>query len=453
MSDSSRMRLGGRLPWHSDLRRARMLWSSPVLWRRRGVFLLGAVAVGLVSIAFAYVADAAQDYYHRLLAWNPYSLLLLTPATFALFAYATKRWFDGAQGSGIPQAIAARRHHDGALARKLLAPSVTVAKIVMTTLALAAGASIGREGPTVQIGACIMFMVGSYAGIGRQPGLILAGSAAGIAGAFNAPLAGVMFAIEEMAQSYDRRLSSLVIAAVVISGVTTLLLVGDYNYFGIVEGTAKGWSLWIAVALCAVLGGIMGAVFSRLLVFLSMAPLGWLKWLRARPLLTGALCGLIVAVLAIATGGFAGGSAYAEARALLEGGADQPWWYAPVKLATTVLSSASGIPGGLFSPSLSIGASLGANLGQLLPGVDVGAIALLGMAAYFAAVVQAPLTAFIIVLEMTDDAGMTVPLMAVTLLAAGLSRLITPEPLYHALSYGFDRKEETSDSNETSSRP
>jgi H+/Cl- antiporter ClcA len=444
MADSNGARLGGGLPWRADIKRARILWSSPTLWRRRGVFLIGAVAVGLVSIGFAYVADAAQDYYHRLFAWNAYALLLITPATFALFAYATKRWFDGAQGSGIPQAIAARRHHDGVLARKLLAPNVTVAKIVMTTLALAAGASIGREGPTVQIGACIMFMVGSYAGIGRQPGLILAGSAAGIAGAFNAPLAGVMFAIEEMAQSYDRRLSSLVVAAVVISGITTLLLVGDYNYFGSVDGTAKGWSLWLAVVLCALIGGAMGAVFSRLLVFLSMAPLNWLKWMRARPLLTGAVCGLVVAALAIATGGFAGGSAYAEAKLLLAGGTDQPWWYAPAKLVATVLSSASGIPGGLFSPSLSIGASLGANLGQLLPGGDVGAIALLGMAAYFAAVVQAPLTAFIIVLEMTDDAGMTVPLMAVTLLAAGLSRLITPEPLYHALSYGYDAKEEPS---------
>lgn len=444
MADGNGLRLGGRLPWQADLRRARMLWFSPVLWRRRGVFLLGAVAVGLVSIGFAYMADGAQDYYHRLFAWNPYALLILTPATFALFAWMTKRWFDGAQGSGIPQAIAARRHQDGALARKLLAPNVTIAKIVMTSLALAAGASIGREGPTVQIGACIMFMVGSYAGIGRQPGLILAGSAAGIAGAFNAPLAGVMFAIEEMAHSYDRRLSSLVIAAVVISGITTLILVGNYDYFGTVKGTASGLSLWIAVGLCAVLGGAMGAVFSRLLVFLSMAPLGWLKWLRACPLFTGAVCGLVVAVLAIATGGFAGGSAYAEARLLLEGGADQPWWYAPAKLVTTVLSSASGIPGGLFSPSLSIGASLGANLGELLPGVDASAIALLGMAAYFAAVVQAPLTAFIIVLEMTDDASMTVPLMAVTLLAAGLSRLITPEPLYHALSYGFDRDSESS---------
>lgn len=442
MAESNGARLGGRLPWRADVRRARALWSSAVLWRRRGVFLAGAVAVGLVSIGFAYVADGAQDYYHELFSWNPYVFLLITPATFALFAYLTRRWFDGAQGSGVPQAIAARRHHDRVLARRLLAPRITVAKVIMTTLALVAGASIGREGPTVQIGACIMFLVGSYAGIGRQPGLILAGSAAGIAGAFNAPLAGVMFAIEEMAQSYDRRLSSLVIASVVISGVTTLLLVGDYNYFGTVDGTAAGWALWVAVVLCALIGGAMGAVFSRLLVFLSMAPVGWLKWMRARPALVGAICGLIVAALAIATGGFAGGSAYAEARLLLSGTADQPWWYAPLKLVATVLSSASGIPGGLFSPSLSVGASVGASLGQLFPNVDVGAVALLGMAAYFAAVVQSPLTAFVIVLEMTDDASMTVPLMAVTLLSAGLSRLITPEPLYHALSYGFDRVED-----------
>ncbi|HQS07345.1 MAG TPA: chloride channel protein, partial [Xanthobacteraceae bacterium] len=125
---------------------------------------------------------------------------------------------------------------------------------------------------------------------------------------------------------------------------------------------------------------------------------------------------------------------------LLEQGITHPWWYAPIKLVTTLLSSAAGIPGGLFSPSLSVGAGFGAALSGLLPHIDVRALAMLGMVAYFAGVVQAPLTAFVIVMEMTNEVHLVVPLLATALLAAGLSRLLAPEPLYHALSYAYDPK-------------
>ena len=116
------------------------------------------------------------------------------------------------------------------------------------------------------------------------------------------------------------------------------------------------------------------------------------------------------------------------------------WPSGPAKLISTLLSSVSGIPGGLFSPSLAVGAAFASIVHLALPEANLQALSLLAMVAYFAGVVQSPLTAFVIVLEMTSDRGMSMPLMAASLLAAGTSRLVSPEPLYHALSYNYDPK-------------
>ncbi len=124
-------------------------------------------------------------------------------------------------------------------------------------------------------------------------------------------------------------------------------------------------------------------------------------------------------------------------RHLLEGGADIPQSFGALKLLATLVTTISGIPGGIFSPSLAAGVGLGADLAPLLPSVPHGAIILLGMVGYFAGVVQAPITAFVIVLEMTGDDAMAVPLMATAVIAYGASKLICPKPIYHALADFF----------------
>jgi len=421
-------------------RRTRAALISPIVWRRRGVFLLGAIAVGVAAVGFAKGSDLAQEVFRTTAGHWPLLPLLVTPLGFGLVAWLTRTWFDGAQGSGIPQAIAARRSKDDAHRASLMSAKVTVGKIVLTMLGLVFGASTGREGPTVQVGAAIMFAIGRLAGLGRQPGLILAGAAAGVAGAFNTPLAGVVFAIEEMAKAFDRRMNVLVIAAVIVAGLTSLALIGDYSYFGSVATQAETWNDWLGVLACGALCGAFGGLFSRGVIRVATARSGAIAMLRRRPVLFAAGCGLAVAVLGLATGGFANGTGYAPTRAMLETGNLPPLWYGPLKLLSTLLSSVSGIPGGLFSPSLSVGAAFASLIQEILPGADPQTLALLAMVGYFAGVVQSPLTASVIVLEMTSDRGMAMPLLATALLAAGASRLICPEPLYHALSYGYDAR-------------
>ncbi|MCS6759346.1 MAG: chloride channel protein [Candidatus Devosia euplotis] len=161
----------------------------------------------------------------------------MTPISFALLAWLTRRYFDGAQGSGIPQVIAARQMTDMTAKQGLVSPRLAVAKIFLLTAGLAVGASAGCEGPTVQIGASVMFFLGWFAPH-RQLGLLLAGAAGGVAAAFNAPLAGIVFGIEEMNRSFELRTSGLVLGAVIVAGLTSLAVLGDYT---ISAGPIRRW--------------------------------------------------------------------------------------------------------------------------------------------------------------------------------------------------------------------
>jgi H+/Cl- antiporter ClcA len=163
--------------------------------------------------------------------------------------------------------------------------------------------------------------------------------------------------------------------------------------------------------------------------------------MRRHPVASAAALGLVVALVGIASGGTTYGTGYVEAQGLIVGGGHIPAGYGLLKLLATTLCSVSGIPGGIFSPSLAVGAGIGANVAALLPHAPTGAVILLGMVSYFAGVVQAPITAFVIVMEMTDSHTMAIPLMAASLLGYGTSRFIGTEPVYHALARPFLPKE------------
>jgi H+/Cl- antiporter ClcA len=308
---------------------------------------------------------------------------------------------------------------------------------VLTVAGLLCGASTGREGPTVQVGASIMYAAGRYAPRMRG-GLIVAGGAAGIAAAFNAPLAGIMFGIEEMSRKFEGHASTLTIAAVIAAGLTSMVLLGNYTYFGATSGMIDARE-WLHVVTCGLLGGLVGGGFSRLVVAMSTAT--WKHRFRLttdRGAVTFALlCGAGVVVCGFLSGDRAYGTGYGEVRAALDGHVALPGSFFGLKLVATLLSSVSGIPGGIFSPSLAVGAGLGADVALLLGSPHVGLVMTLGMVAYLAGVVQAPMTAFIIVTEMTNDHEMLIPLMTAAFLAHWTSRLVCREGIYHALARGL----------------
>ena len=355
-----------------------------------------------------------------------------------LSAGLTQRYFPAARGSGIPQAIAARILRDEESRQKLLGIRIAVAKVVLTLVGLLAGASIGREGPSVQIGASIMLFCAALGGISSQRGIVLAGAAAGVAAAFNTPLAGIIFAIEEMARAFEHRNSSIVLIAIVLSGAAAISILGNYEYFGHVQATLALGSSWSAIIGIGLTGGLLGSLFARSII--DGEP--YLRRRLARfgmrgSLLLAAACGLGVALIGILTDGLTFGSGYTLGYGLLHQELAAAWWQMPAKWLATVLSSLSGIPGGIFSPSLSVGAAMGAEMAPWFPQAPLQGIVLLGMVAYFAGVTQAPITAFVIVLEITGNAADPVPLIATAAIAAGIGRLICPTSFYHALAKSF----------------
>ncbi len=415
-------------------------------WQRRAIFLLGGIAVGAAAVALATLADWAQAALAALLLKWRYASLLVTPLGFALSVFLTNRFFHNSQGSGIPQAIAARQLTDQAARGRLVSIRIAIGKILMTLLGLLCGASVGREGPTVQVGASIMFAIGRMSPR-RQPGLILAGAAAGVAAAFNTPLAGIVFGIEEMSRAFETRTSSLIIAAVIAAGLTSLALVGNYDYFGSSSTMLRNGTDWLAVPVCGVVGGLAGGLFSRLLIEMARGLPGRLgQSVKRYPVGFALICGLAVALCGIVSGDMIYGTGYAQVKAALESGTPLPQDFGPLKFLATALSAMSGMPGGIFSPSLAVGAGIGSDIAQLFSNAPLGAIMLLGMVSYFAGVVQAPITAFAIVTEMTDNHAMVVPLMAAALIAHATSGLVCPEGIYHALAKGFlDQNEEHAD--------
>ena len=425
--------------------RLRQLRRMPLLsrrqWTRRVAFWGGALLVGAGAVAFAALADHTSALFLAVVAGRPWLPFLLAPAGLAVSVLLTRTLFPGAQGSGIPQVIAALHMQTPERIDAVLSVRIAVGKVLLTLLGLACGASIGREGPTVQVGATIMHVLGRVLRLPRQDAyraMVLAGGAAGVAAAFNTPLAGVVFGIEELSHSFESRTAGTVLTAVIIAGITTMATVGNYSYFGTASSQLDFGVGWIAVLVCGVCGGLAGGSFSALLLAFARGVPGLAgRLVRDHPILFAATCGLALALLGWLSEGSTYGTGYAQARSMVNGTSNLPHTFFVLKFAASVISYVSGIPGGIFAPSLAVGAGLGHAIARVLTQAPASTIVLLGMVAYFSGVVQAPITATVIVMEMTDDQRVTVPLMATAMLAFGVSRLVCRRPLYATLAKRF----------------
>jgi chloride channel protein, CIC family len=401
-----------------------------------------ALLVGLVSVLYADISTDASNAFLRCIAGRSWLAFLITPALTVLALLLTQRWFTGSEGSGIPQVIAALhapRTEENTLMRRLFGLRVIVGKIVTSLIGLLGGLTIGREGPTVHIGAAIMaetrrfYRHSNNAQLERR--LLLAGAAAGLSAAFNTPLAGIIFAIEELARDFESRTNGTMITAVVFSGLTSLALAGNYLYFGQINVAGNlGGAFVLPVVFSAVLCGLFGAAFNLALLRWRTWMPDWLIALRARrPLLYALAIGISVAALGVGTHGETWGSGYDQARHLLTGAGALSEGYAITKWGAMVVTYMAGIPGGLFSPSLSIGAGLAQWVHAAFTWAPMAAVIALCMTGYLAAVTQSPITSFVIVMEMTNGTGMVIPMMATALVASRISAFFTP-PLYEALA-------------------
>ncbi len=409
-------------------------------WRTRVTLWAAATLAGLLVVLFARMADIALAQFSLRTSERPWLPFVYTPLVGMLVVWLTTRFFAGAQGSGIPQVIAATRLvHQGKRVDKLLSLRIAFAKMSLGTLALTGGFSAGREGPSVQVAASIMHFFHRFlpnARIVRAEDLILAGGAAGIAAAFNTPLAGIAFAVEELGRKLETRTSGVLLSTIILSGMVAIALQGNYNYFGHFDVPDISVDILGPVLAIGIGCGLLGGLFSRMLLWPQRHSgfVVW-EWRRQHPVWFAGACGLIVAILGWLSGGMSFGSGYGITSQVIASDIALPW-HAPVtRFFATVVTYFSGIPGGIFAPSLAVGAAVGANAADLF-GLAAQPIIALCMVGFLAAVTQSPITSAIIVMEMIDSHGMVISLMAVALIAKGVSSRMGPE-LYQQLARGF----------------
>lgn len=403
-------------------------------------------ACGLAAVAFHFaITFAERELIQRALdapgrSWMAWSVL--SPALGGLVGGVVLRYVvPGARGSGIPQVKVAYASRESVVPLR-----DAVGKFILASIQIGSGGSLGREGPTVQICAGVASALGRFAPISAQGRrrLLPVAAAAGIAAAFNAPIAAVTFTIEEVVSKLDQTVLSGVIVAAALAAVIERSVLGEHPIFDLPRqyGLTDARSLLVFAALGIAAAGVAVAFTDGLLAVrkgfrASRLPL----W--AQPAIGGAVTGclIVVAMQLLRSGGINGGGYEVVKRALSgELAVKVMLLLCAMKLVATVSSYSSGGAGGIFAPSLFMGAMLGGAFGSLdhtLFGhpldASVGSFALVGMGAVFSATIRAPMTSVLIIIEMTSGYSLVLPLMIANMSAYVLARHWRPVPIYEAL--------------------
>lgn len=406
---------------------------SLTAWKQRLVFWGGAVFVGLLIVTMTILSEWAGETYRSISLQYPWFNFIVAPVGLSITAWITFRFFPGSERSGIPQVKTALEIQGNLNDRsRLISLKIALGKMLLPIMGLLSGASVGFGGPAIHVGASFMASLGKAVKFPphyMERGLILAGSAAGFAAMFSAPLAGIIFAIEEMGRALEEKISSLVLTAIVFSGVTAYAILNNYIFFSDKSFIMPWGQSWLAIPLCGIAGGFLGGLFSKIIIrggrFFNRSKL-------SIPVIAFA-CGGAIAIIGYYSNGNSFGTGYTQAKSILTHSETMDPWFPIFKMFATCATFFSGIPSGIFVPSIATGAGFGVNLAHWFPVAPASAMILLTMTAYFSGMLQSPLTSFVIVMEMTGSHEILIPLMATAFFATGTSKLINPVPLYRAL--------------------
>jgi chloride channel protein, CIC family len=423
-------------PWHNLLR---FRWVTQMMQREEQVFLLLSLLIGaltgLAVVAFILVTErlGMRIYPVGSAAWRRIAMPI---AGSLAMGYLLYRYFPNARGSGVPQTKAALFAHNGYISLRTV-----LGKFFCTATTLASGIPLGREGPSVQVGAGIASVLGRKLGLSpeRVKALIPVGSAAAIAAAFNTPMAAVMFSLEEvMGDLHAPVLGSVVIASATSWAVLKLLLGNDPLFKVPSYALVSSWE-YLIYPLLGVAGGLLSVAFTQLLLrmrkyFLKL-PTKTRWW---HPVVGGVLVGLMGWFVPQALG-----VGYSYVGDALNGNMAFKLMLILIvlKLFGVTVSYATGNAGGIFGPALFLGAMLGGAVGTVahhfLPAYTAapGAYALVGMGALFAGIVRAPMTSVLMIFEMTRDYSAILPLMIANMMSLFIASRFQKEPVYEALAH------------------
>lgn len=406
-------------------------------WKHRLVFWLGAIIIGLSIASMTLLSEWVAAIFRRTSADYFWFKFVAPPFGLTLTAWLTFRFFPGSQGSGVPQVKTALEIPYTLSERtKLVSLRIAIGKAFLPILGLLSGASVGFCGPATHVGASIMVSLGKVAKfptLYMSKGLLLAGSAAGFAAIFSAPLAGIFFAIEEMGRTLEERISTLVLTAIIFSGITAYSILHYSIYFTDSPLDLPWGDEWLAIPFCGIIGGLLGGLFSRIVV----AGHHLMNRFRLPYIPVAFACGCIIALIGFVSEGETFGTGYQMAKNIMYGSAPMDPLLPVYKMLATCATFFSGIPGGIFVPSIATGAGFGANLANWFPIAPASVMIMLTITAYFSGMLQSPLTSFALILEITNNHEISIPIMAAAFIASGVSKLMNPQPLYRALCDAF----------------
>lgn len=408
-------------------------------------FWVASGITGLVAVVYARLFVFAENGTAYILHTHAWLLFIISPVCFIAAWWVVKRWAPYSRGSGIPQVMAAIEFatpKTNDKVNRLLNLRILVVKFVSSLVMAFGGGVIGREGPTIQVAGCIFRKINEWLPswwpkISKR-NMIMTGAAAGLAAAFNTPLGGIVFVVEELTRTHISYFKTALFTAIIIAGLTAQALLGPYLYLGYPDVSHLSTFIFIWIVLVALLAGIAGSGMSKFI-------LGVFRWkdkfrFSSQHILYVTVCALVLVSLAFFVNERVLGSGKELMTTTLFTNQKYTSWYMPLlRIAGPIFSFTTGAAGGIFAPALSAGASIGATLsGWLhLSPTDTNILILSGMVAFLTGVTRTPFTSAILVLEMTDRHNVIFHLMLAGMVSSLVSMLVDKHSLYDHLKYQY----------------
>jgi H+/Cl- antiporter ClcA len=408
-------------------------------------YIVGSIVTAGVAVLYSKIFDYSVSLSKLLKGSSPWLFFIITPVCLLAGWWIVKKISIAASGSGIPQLMAAvnpKRDTKKVSTGFLLGGKVLVAKVLSSIVALLGGALIGREGPTLQISGSIFyithkFLPDSWPKVNRER-MLIAGGAAGLAAAFNTPLGGIVFAIEELSKSSLNTFKSTLLYAVIFSGMTVQWILGPYLYLGYPKVDATSFSMLGYVIIFSAIAGIVGAFKGKLILELASFTKKFKKTFQH--IIYILISGLVVAFIIYSNSNVAYGPGKDVMNQLLFDAKDHDvtLWLLISRFFGAIISYSTGVAAGIFATSLSTGSILGHLLMNFfnLDG-DNKLLILVSMIGLLTGVTRAPFTSSVLVLEMTNSHSAIFFFILAGLISSVTARLIDKQPLYKRLEVNY----------------
>lgn len=409
-------------------------------------FWIGSVITGFFAVLYAQIFAWGENLMHFIFDWHAWMIFIIAPIGFVLSWWLVKEFAPNAKGSGIPQVMAAvelANPKEHKKIRSLLSLKIIIFKIISSVVLVIGGGAVGREGPTIQIAGSVFRKVNEYLPewwpkISKK-NMIMTGAAAGLAAAFNTPLGGIVFAVEELSKTHINYFKTALFTAVIIAGLTAQTLAGSYLYLGYPKTNDVSLMVMFPIMLVAATAGIMASQLSVMMLRLNEWKKKTLKTDRAHVAFL-VICAFIIASIAyFINREILGSGKEIMERVLFTQNKHEDWYVPILRMLGPALSFTSGGAGGIFAPALTAGASIGSVISgviHLTPN-ETNVVVLGGMVAFLTGITRAPFTSAIIVLEMTDRHSLIFHLMLAGMVSSIASILVSRHSLYDVLKVNF----------------